>query len=44
MNGIAPVRRLLAVRRDAHLAPADGLAVGLRLLDEIEDFADDDGT
>jgi hypothetical protein len=38
----AAVGRGLAVGRDAHLAPADGLAVGLRLLDELEHLAHDD--
>ena len=39
----SPVGRLLALGRHTHLAPADGLAVRLRLLDELEHLADDDG-
>ena len=38
------VRGGLAVGRDLHLAPADRLAVGLRLFDELEHFADHDGS
>ena len=44
VHGGAAVRGGLAVGRDAHLAPADRLAVGLRLLDELEHLADDDRT
>ena len=44
VHGIAAVGRRLTVGRDAHPAPADRLAVGLRLLDELEHLAHDDGT
>ena len=43
VHGLAAVGRGLAIGCDAHLAPADGLAVGLRFLDELEHLADDDG-
>ncbi len=42
VHGVAAVGGRLAVGRDAHPAPPDGLAVGLRLLDELEHLAHDD--
>ena len=44
VHGVAAIGRRLALWGDAHLAPTDGLAVGLRFLDELEDLAHDDGT
>ena len=38
-HGVAAVGRGLALGGDTHLAPADGLAVGLRLVDELEHLA-----